>query len=258
MPRTSFYIDCTPGSMGFPQYEEGVPSWAPPVKCPLSDKPSMADGGAAKNCRPHEEECRRIHLALQSKSLQSSLYLCPFQEMVFIHYNDGDAWERCCIQEDIFNGKLSAKCEALYEKPQPVMEPPSPPDPVPVTKTEKIMAVVKLVARISKEIAKELAARMGFYGCGKGCKPDGFVDPPPVCLSTPRRKSTCVYMGRPGELFAKKPLAGEAGYKAAGESDGCVVCGFMSQTPSLALLEHLCWQKAVACNEKCQSAWVVH
>ena len=63
---------------------------------------------------------------------------------------------------------------------------------------------------------------------------------------------------RPGELFAKKPLAGEAGYKAAGESDGCVVCGFMSQTPSLALLEHLCWQKAVACNEKCQSAWVVH
>lgn len=28
---------------------------------------------------------------------------------------------------------------------------------------------------------KELAARMGFYGCGKGCKPDGFVDPPPVC-----------------------------------------------------------------------------
>ena len=40
--------------------------------------------------------------------------------------------------------------EALYEKPQPVMEPPSPPDPVPVTKTEKIMAVVKLVARPPK------------------------------------------------------------------------------------------------------------
>ena len=95
---------------------------------------------------------------------------------------------------------------------------------------------------------------MGFGGCGKACKPDGFVDPPPICLSNPRRRSHCVarletlgkllrafflfffwlvvklltlelisssvnrtarkvYMGRPGELFAKKPMVGEAGYK---------------------------------------------
>ena len=34
------------------------------------------------------------------------------EDLVFLHYNDGDAWERCCISENIFNGQLSAKCEA--------------------------------------------------------------------------------------------------------------------------------------------------
>ena len=101
-----------------------------------------------------------------------------------------------------------------------------------------------------------MAAKLGFGGCGKACKADGFVDPPPICLSNPRRRSHCapwnhsvqgfvskrhqflplrknfpqvqklaksilfhvlplvkVYMGKPGELFAKKPMVGEAGYK---------------------------------------------
>ncbi|CAK9008707.1 unnamed protein product [Durusdinium trenchii] len=213
MGPTGFYIDCTAGSLGMPQYEPGVPSWAPPSKCSLNWMPSLVDGGAARNCRPHPEECRRILKALEKKSLQPSVMFCPLQDLVFLHYNDGDAWERCCISENIFNGQLSAKCEALYEKPQPVMEPEEPPEPMPVTKTEKIMAQVKLVARLSKEIALEMAAKLGFGGCGKACKPDGFVDPPPICLSNPRRRSHCVYMGRPGELFAKKPMVGEAGYK---------------------------------------------
>mmetsp|Transcript_47340 Transcript_47340/g.110725 ORF Transcript_47340/g.110725 Transcript_47340/m.110725 type:complete len:253 (-) Transcript_47340:68-826(-) len=210
---TSFYIDCSPGSLGFPEYPDPVPSWAPPAKCPLSTMPSMADGGAAKNCRPHPEECRRIHRALEHKTLQSSVTFCPMQDRVFIHYNDGDTWERCCIAEDFFNGKMSAKCEALYEKPVPVTEPEEPPEPMPVTRKEKLVAAAKLAAKIGKLIALELAARMGFAGCGKSCKPDGFVEPSPLCLSTPRRKSFCVYMGRPGELFAKRPLVGEAGYK---------------------------------------------
>lgn len=88
MVRSSFYIDCSPGSMGIPQYEAGVPSWAPPAKCPLDQNPSLVDGGAAKNCRPHQEECRRIHKALESKILQPSVMFCPLQDMVFIHYND--------------------------------------------------------------------------------------------------------------------------------------------------------------------------
>eukprot|EP00438_Fugacium_kawagutii_P001299 Skav226283 [mRNA] locus=scaffold3301:117610:120059:+ [translate_table: standard] len=211
MVRSSFYIDCSPGSMGIPQYEAGVPSWAPPAKCPLDQNPSLVDGGAAKNCRPHQEECRRIHKALESKTLQPSVMFCPLQDMVFIHYNDA---------------------LALYEKPIPVMEPPSPPDPIPVTKTEKLMAAAKLAALLAKEtlgelrswllrhflghlvlIALEMAAKLGFGGCGKACKADGFVDPPPICLSNPRRRSHCVYMGKPGELFAKKPMVGEAGYK---------------------------------------------
>ena len=103
-----------------------------------------------------------------------------------------------------------------------------------------------------------MAAKLGFGGCGKACKADGFVDPPPICLSNPRRRSHCVpwkhfsakpcqqtasvcasvfafvflksknlrracffygfplvkvYMGKPGELFAKNPMVGEAGYK---------------------------------------------
>lgn len=213
MTRTSFYIDCSPGSLGIPQYDAGMPSWAPPAKCPLDQTPSLVDGGAAKNCRPHQEECRRIHKALESKNLQPSVMFCPLGDLVFLHYNDGDAWERCCISENIFNGNLSAKCEALYEKPIPVMEPPSPPDPIPVTTTEKITAAAKLAALLAKEIALEMAAKLGFGGCGKACKADGFVDPPPICLSNPRRRSHCVYMGKPGELFAKKPMVGEAGYK---------------------------------------------
>ncbi|CAE7335352.1 unnamed protein product, partial [Symbiodinium natans] len=44
-------------------------------------------------------------------------------------------------------------------------------------------------------------------------KPDGFVQPGPICLSTPRRRAFCVHMGRPGELFAQRPIVGEAGYK---------------------------------------------
>ena len=42
--------------------------------------------------------------------------------------------------------------QALYEKPIPVMEPPSPPDPIPVTTTEKITAAAKLAALMAKEI----------------------------------------------------------------------------------------------------------
>ena len=42
--------------------------------------------------------------------------------------------------------------QALYEKPIPVMEPPSPPDPIPVTTTEKITAAAKLAALLAKEI----------------------------------------------------------------------------------------------------------
>ena len=92
--RTSFYIDCSPGSLGIPEYVAGVPSWAPPTKCALNPNPSLADGGAVRNCRSHQEECRRIHKALEKKSLQPSVMFCPLQDMVYIHYNDGDAWER--------------------------------------------------------------------------------------------------------------------------------------------------------------------
>ena len=92
--RTSFYIDCSPGSLGVPEYVAGVPSWAPPTKCALNPNPSLADGGAVRNCRSHQEECRRIHKALEKKSLQPSVMFCPLQDMVYIHYNDGDAWER--------------------------------------------------------------------------------------------------------------------------------------------------------------------
>ena len=88
MTRTSFYIDCSPGSLGIPQYDAGVPSWAPPAKCPLDQTPSLVDGGAAKNCRPHQEECRRIHKALESKNLQPSVMFCPLGDLVFLHYND--------------------------------------------------------------------------------------------------------------------------------------------------------------------------
>lgn len=41
-------------------------------------------------------------------------------------------------------------------------------------------------------IALEMAAKLGFGGCGKACKADGFVDPAPICLSNPRRRSHCV------------------------------------------------------------------
>ena len=87
MVHSSFYIDCSPGSLGIPQYEAGVPSWAPPAKCPLDQTPSLVDGGAAKNCRPHQEECRRIHKALENKNLAPSVMFCPLQDMVFLHYN---------------------------------------------------------------------------------------------------------------------------------------------------------------------------
>ena len=95
--RTSFYIDCSPGSLGIPEYVAGVPSWAPPTKCPLNPNPSLADGGAVRNCRSHQEECRRIHKALEKKSLQPSVMFCPLQDMVYLHYNDGDAWERSVV-----------------------------------------------------------------------------------------------------------------------------------------------------------------
>ncbi|CAE7941447.1 unnamed protein product, partial [Symbiodinium sp. KB8] len=160
------------------------------------------------------EECRRIHKALEHKSLKSWFWFCPLQDMTFIHHNDGDVWERCCIQESFFTGDLSAKCEALSRKQVPVMEKEEPPDPVPVTKQEKIMAVVKLVARISKEIAKEVAAKYGFGGCPKSCKPDGIHQPPPLCLATPRQKAYCVYPGRSGDLFAfGSEIGEEAKYK---------------------------------------------
>ena len=57
--------------------------------------------------------------------------------------------------------------QALYEKPIPVMEPPSPPDPIPVTTTEKITAAAKLAALLAKEIlGKEMQSDAVCHSCG--------------------------------------------------------------------------------------------
>ena len=40
-----------------------------------------------------------------------------------VQTQDGDAWERCCISENIFNGNLSAKCEAGYLWPCHILSP---------------------------------------------------------------------------------------------------------------------------------------
>lgn len=180
---SSFFVDCSAGGDGYP---EGL------------DAPVLAPENGSQS---HHKECAHIRRALERKEHKTWLLFptdCP--EEVWLHYVDGNSWERCCVYGA--EGEEYAHCKP-YSILLPGMPPPKPPPPPGGNKTAKMsMGLVYMGKLIWNSLC-------GLSPCGNTGE-----YPEPMCLwSGSFLSKSCVRQGLPGELYPRAPIGGRQDYK---------------------------------------------
>lgn len=181
---TSFYVDCSAGSAGWPDDLD------PPLYAPEEGTMSQA------------KLCRKIRQAIKNHTKTTIWNLmCKGEDTAFIHDVQMDSWMKCCITGD--DDDPEASCIQYYITP--MAKPPAP-----KSRAGQSIPEAKARAALAK-VSTLKASKCGRRVCGStGEYPES------ICLTVPGFNpfnQTCMKEGLPGELRPMDPLFGKEDYK---------------------------------------------
>lgn len=213
---TSFFIDCSPAA----STPDGMATktYCPPMPHSIMGKLMSAlkssVGGATKVCRPLNEECSRVRRVLdQNKATllrpSPGPLFCIGGETVFVHYANGNHWEKCCFRGD--EGKVSisgraeesARCQSMTEvhrEPPPLQMPPRE-DKNPLRAAQSVKRRLEFFQGLSAAKGKQTVAEgLDQVSCMEGGRSGEY--PPAIILKDPWAETVCLKPGLSGELYA--------------------------------------------------------